>query len=213
MFPLHLKDDGFQEPAEPIYYLLARNGLFAVKETAFFRSVTRVEGLSWLEEQEEGVQLKLPARIPLLLIRQVVAFFQEIYRRHQAEAVVLLYYNGEARRYELVVPEQEASPLRCWYEIGPTPPGWQRVGTIHSHGKLPAFHSGADVEDEAHDDGIHITVGNLDFVPSLSCDVVVDGRRFDIAPMDLVDGAETVEWPQQWLERVSATGYPAGGTQ
>lgn len=212
MFPLYLKDEGFVEPQQPIYYLLARTGLFLVKENQFFRSATKVEGLSWLQEQEEGVRLKLPAPIPLVLIRQAVAFFQEVYRQYQAEGVALLYYNHDVSRYELVVPEQEASPLRCWYQIPPTPQGWQRLGTLHSHGKLPAFHSGADVEDELHDDGIHITVGNVDFVPSLSCEVVVDGKRFDIAPTELISGFETVAWPREWLDKVQAIPRPVGDT-
>jgi hypothetical protein len=73
----------------------------------------------------------------------------------------------------------------CRYEIGPTPAGLLRVGTIHSHASADAFHSELDDEDERHDDGLHVTIGNLDGEASVVCSLVVDGRRFPIEPSEV----------------------------
>lgn len=179
MFPIYLKDDGFVEPDDPIYYLVTKDGLFQVKQNAFFRSSTKVEGLGWLQGEEERVDLRLP-RLPATLLAEAVAFFREVFEKYKAEAIMLIYYHLGDKRYELKVPRQKVAGEHCEYEIGPTPPGYLRVGTIHSHASAEAFHSELDDLDEMHDDGLHITVGNLDQTISLSCSLVVEGRRFPL---------------------------------
>lgn len=186
MFPIYLKDDGFAEPNDPIYYLVTKDGLFQVKQNLFFRSSTKVEGLGWLQGEEERVELRLPP-LPAALLAEAVAFFREVFEKHRAEAVVLLYYHLRDKRYELKIPKQKVAEGRCEYEIGPTPPGYLRVGTIHSHASAEAFHSELDDLDEMQDDGLHITVGNLDGVMSLSCSFVVDGRRFPLKPDEVFE--------------------------
>ena len=100
---------------------------------------------------------------------------------------MLLYFNQEAGRYELKIPKQQVAGGHCRYEIGPTPTGWLRVGTIHSHAAADAFHSELDDEDERHDDGLHVTIGNLDGEVSVACSLVVDGRRFPLKPSDVFE--------------------------
>ena len=89
------------------------------------------------------------------------------------------------------------------YVPGPTPPGKIRVGTIHSHAEADAFHSPVDDGDEEHDDGLHVTVGNLDGTFSLSCSLVVDGRRFPLRTWDIF-GPVTREAPTDvWYEALT----------
>lgn len=179
MFPVYLKEPGFDPPREPIYYLVTREGLFQVKESAAFRSAVRVRGLSWLEGQREEVTMTLPL-VPGELLARAIGLFREVYRRHRSEAIVLLQYDPAAGRYTLAVPEQNVAGGHLEYAIGPTPAGLVRVGTIHSHADADAFHSELDDWDERHDDGLHVTVGNLDGPLTLACSVVVDGRRFPL---------------------------------
>lgn len=188
MFPIYLKEDGFKEPDDPIYYLVTRDGLFQVKRNLLFHARTKVRGLNWLMPEQESARLQLPP-IPATVLAEIVAFFREVFRLHRAEAVVLLYFNQEDGRYELKIPKQQVAGGHCRYEIGPTPPGWVRVGTIHSHAAADAFHSELDDEDERHDDGLHMTVGNLDGDASVVCSLVVDGRRFPLDPSDVLDNA------------------------
>lgn len=188
MFPVYLKEDGFKEPDDPIYYLVTRDGLFQVKRNLLFHARTRVRGLTWLMPEQEAARLRLQ-RIPAAILAEVVAFFREVFRAHRAEAVVLLYFDQGEGRYELKIPKQQVAGGHCRYEIGPTPSGWFRVGTIHSHAAADAFHSELDDEDERHDDGLHITIGNLDGEASVVCSLVVDGRRFSLKPSEVFEDA------------------------
>lgn len=198
MLPLYLKDENFEEPADPIYYLAAQNGLFLVKNNEIFRSATRVRGLPWLERQKISLTLKLPV-VPKSLANQALGFFLEVFRRHSAESLVHLYYNPEEKRYQIEVPPQRVSGEACYYKINPAPEGWRRIGTIHSHGMAEAFHSSQDQKDERHDDGLHITFGNLDQPDwSLSVSLVVDGKRFFLEPRSVL-GKELVFTPEEGL--------------
>jgi hypothetical protein len=181
VFPIYVKEPGFREPEEPIYYLLTRNGIFQVKRTPLFRSRIRVPGLLWLENEEEGAEFLLPV-IPAKILAETMAFFREVFRKYRAEAAVLLYLREGAGEYEMRIPPQRVSGGHCQYEIGPNPAGCLRVGTIHSHGAAEAFHSELDDVDEQYDDGFHVTIGSLHAKPSVSCSLVVDGRRFDLRP-------------------------------
>jgi hypothetical protein len=188
MFPVYLKEEGFEEPDDPIYYLVTRDGLFQVKRNLLFHARTEVRGVSWLMPEREAARLALPP-IPAGVLAEIVAFFREVFRVHRAEAVVLLYFDREAGRYELKIPKQQVAGGHCRYEIGPTPRGWARVGTIHSHAAADAFHSELDEEDERHDDGLHVTIGNLDGDTSVACSLVVDGRRFPLEASEVFEAA------------------------
>ncbi|MFQ5846865.1 MAG: Mov34/MPN/PAD-1 family protein [Candidatus Methylomirabilales bacterium] len=181
MFPIYVKEAGFREPEEPIYYLVSRSGLFQVKRTPVFCSTIRVPGLLWLEEEVEGVEFLLPV-IPAKILGESMAFFREVFRKYRAEAAVLLYRREAAGEYEIRIPPQQVAGGHCRYEVGPNPPGCLRVGTMHSHGAAEAFHSELDDVDEQYDDGLHVTIGSIHAKPTVSCSLVVDGRRFDLRP-------------------------------
>ncbi|MGH7433639.1 MAG: hypothetical protein ACREJL_07810, partial [Candidatus Methylomirabilales bacterium] len=90
MLPIYVKEPGFREPEDPIYYVVTKSGLFQVKRTPVFRSRVRVRGLLWLEEEEEGARFLLPL-IPEKILGETMAFFREVFRKYRAEAAVLLY--------------------------------------------------------------------------------------------------------------------------
>lgn len=186
MLPIYAKEPDFHEPEEPIYYLVTRNGLFQVKRTPVFRSRTQVPGLSWLEEEEEGSEFLLPV-IPAKILGETMAFFREVFRKYRAEAAVLLYLREGAEEYEIRIPPQTVAGGHCRYGVGPNPTGCLRVGTIHSHGAAEAFHSELDDVDEQYDDGLHVTIGTLHAKPTVSCSLVVDGRRFDLRPETVLE--------------------------
>jgi hypothetical protein len=202
MFPVYLKDDAFEPPADPIHYLVTGDGLFLVKENSVFHSCVRVRGIRGLLGQKDEVRWKLPP-VPGTLLQRVVALFREVYRRHRCEAIVLLFYDLARREYELSVPEQEVAGGHLTYVIGPTPAGKIRVGTIHSHAEADAFHSPIDDGDEEHDDGLHATVGNLDGIFSLSCSLVVDGRRFPIRSRDVFGPVPNEALAEVWYEALT----------
>ncbi|MHB9072188.1 MAG: hypothetical protein ACYC6G_01555 [Desulfobaccales bacterium] len=181
MLPIYLKDQDFAPPADTIYYLLTRDGLFLVKRTPFFEAVVPAAGIPWLESQSSEVHLHAPP-LPAALLLAAVAFFRAVFTRYHSEAVALLAWREATRTYELVVPHQTVGGGHCDYEIREFPPGLTRLGTIHSHAAVEAFHSLRDWQDERFEDGLHLTIGNLDADLTISCSVVVQGFRGNIPP-------------------------------
>ena len=205
MLPIYLKDRDFSPPADPLYYLLSRDGLFLVKRTPFFEAVVPVTGIPWLEPQAPEVTLTAPP-LPASLILQAAAFFRAVYARYESKAVALLTWRQATRTYELVIPHQTVGGVHCDYEVREFPPGLTRLGTIHSHAGVDAFHSLRDWEDERFEDGFHLTFGNLDTGLTLSCSVVVQGFRGHIPPEHLFS-PYPIPWEQAppesaWTEEV-----------
>ncbi len=217
MFPVYAKDQAFRVPDDPVYYLLARDGLYLVKQNRFFRSVTpisprdatiigdtgvalpKVDPADLLPQDEEVVPTFPP--IPRPILEQAVTLFTGIARTHGTEAVALLYYDLTSERYRLVVPRQRVTAAHARYEVGPTPVGLQRVGTLHSHVGDTAFHSETDLTDEQGDDGLHIVLGLMGERRSVTCALVVDGRRCPLAPEAL--------FGETWERGLSAGGAPS----
>lgn len=226
MFPVYAKDKAFHPPPDPVYYLRARDGLYLVKQTPFFRSVipvpdaaapavparslARTPAREELLPQDEEIVATFPL-IPLEILEQATTFFTEIARAHGTEAVALLYYDLRAGTYRLIAPRQRVTDTHARYEVGTTPEGLQRVGTLHSHVADVAFHSEADRADEQADDGLHIVVGLRKDLSdsgggphgSLACALVVDGRRRMLAPETL--------FGEGWAGALQATGKAREG--
>src|SRR5712691_7362490 len=158
MFPIYLKDqDPFPPPPEPTYFLLARHGVYLVKRSPLYDAVTKCEEeLPTLAAQCPQLRLKIP-QFPQSMFEAVVGFFVEVFQRYQTEAIVMLFY-APARGFRVLVPPQQ---VRRWamgadslstdhvqYQHLPRPQGYLQLGSIHSHGALPATHSCLDVLDE-----------------------------------------------------------------
>jgi hypothetical protein len=193
MLPIYLKDRDFSPPADRIYYLLTRDGLFLVKKTPFFEAVVPASGIPWLEAQEGELRLLSPP-LPAALLLEAVSFFRAVYARFKSEALVLLGWREATGAYELVIPHQKVGGMHLDYEVREFPSGLTRIGTIHSHAGAEAFHSERDNHDERFEDGFHITVGNIseeafqldvgEIVEelTLSCSLVVQGYRGYLHP-------------------------------
>ncbi|MFQ5668117.1 MAG: hypothetical protein ACE5I7_17015 [Candidatus Binatia bacterium] len=192
-FPVVLKTAPGVEARASIYYVVAENGIFQVRDTPIYRAVTGATGpIPGLLPESEQLFLKCP-RLPRREVEEVLAFFAEVYHRHGGEAVVLLFYRSATREFRIAVPVQVLpGQLRDgrWrarhaveYGAVPRPAGFVRFGTIHSHADLPAYASGVDCADEHYEDGLHIVFGDFDS-PELSVAVsfVANGVRFRVVP-------------------------------
>lgn len=216
--PILLKDDpDLAVPADvPVHYLLASNGLFLCRRHELFESC--VAARSWPRElavQEEHVRLLLPP-LPRALLERIVGFFLRIRELHGSEAAVLLYWNRTTRRYVPVVPPQTATMERGWrghlHPVGvkyapavEQPPELILAGDVHSHVDSAAYASETDIQDEEFRTGLHVVVGRLQKdPPDLHAAMVVDGRRFDVHPDDVVEGYERpdLDVPRDWIEAV-----------
>lgn len=138
----------------PTSYVIAKNGLFEVRETDTARIAFQpkeVVGLS--EELKVGVTLKIP-RVPYEFLKQTVAFFRETCKRRggSSEALVQIWWNRREEAHHIHVPDQDVSggSVRHFSNFDQEASGeWLHVADIHSHGSsMGAFWSGVDDADE-----------------------------------------------------------------
>lgn len=197
-----------EDPVLPdcnIALVAGTTGLFKVVRNPFYTACVKLDGIPSLAAIEEFAELHVPV-LPLELFRQVEAFFVEVYAQHQSEAVVLLYCNPVSRAWRIAVPPQEVRGLHVTYDLDAlpeAPAGFERFGTIHSHANIKAFHSGTDDADEAHFDGLHVTIGNVDKPGrTYACRWILAGKAF---PAELSAVVETLPLPEpslEWLGKV-----------
>ncbi len=213
--PFFFKNKDFKEPDLPFYYLISADGLFLVKNFPLYRASIKIDkGLPWLEANTEQLSLKFP-KIPRRLIEKVVGFFYVIFRLYGSEAIVFLYYHAKEKSYKLSVPQQEVelheyqgyqwNNYHLNYSPAPTPPGYIRLGTIHSHASMPAYYSWTDEKDSQFDDSLNIVVGNLDLsTPSFSACFMVHGQKFDLYPWEVMEAYRQPHFPVpgNWIKKV-----------
>lgn len=203
--------------AEPVFFLLTRDGLFLCRNTPFFRSCVPARRFPEdLAPQALFLHVRYP-RIPRRLIELTVGFFELIGHQHASEAIVLLVWNRTTQSVELVVPDQTGYVATGWngqrypvdleYQIPPLPTDCCLIGDIHSHVDGPAYASYTDQFDESHRPGLHLVVGRVfDPVPQFHAETIADGHRFRIDDLSLIiegyHASLAAEVPAEWLDRV-----------
>jgi hypothetical protein len=218
MIPIFLKHKDLHPPDVASYILVAANGTFLVKNMNTFSSTCMLDASAMaLLDQQEGVVLHTGS-IPSVLISTVLSFFKRVFLWHGGEAIVMLYYSPRTKTFRAEAPPQRVVcyPHRdSWaatgdyleYEACERPAGFVKFGSIHSHCDAPAFHSATDIRDEKHDDGLHITIGNiLHRHPDVSASFVVNGRRFMLNPAACIEdygNYTSCEPPPHWIARVT----------
>ena len=178
-FPVIFMEKDTELPAEGTYYIIAKDGIYLRKENGIFSSLLKVDGIGGLESPQQHIQPMLP-KLPQDVIYRAYRFFTEVFEKHHAEAALVIHYNKDRKRYLIHCPEQIASGIVV-YNIEDRFDGFQLVGTIHSHCDGPAGHSSTDVHDEEGQDGMHITLGNVDLAShpyfSAAATIAVNGKR------------------------------------
>lgn len=115
--------------------------------------------------------------IPTEMWHQVLAFFKWTYDTTKSESQVRLYANAVTQQWRAWAYPQKANLGMAAHELD-TPAtkerrdreraqfsdaeGWLYYGTVHHHCSSSAFQSSTDERNESSQDGIHITVGNMD---------------------------------------------------
>ena len=185
-------NDGSNLPDDKILYVVSKNGVYLKKKVGVVESMTKVSGVSFLEEVKPYAKLHIP-KIPLRTFGRIMTFFRKIYEIHHSECNAILYYNETNKKFRIVIPPQEVSGASVKYIRIPSMEGYVRLSTIHSHPGFSASHSSIDVGDEKDSDGLHITVGNIRKpVFEIVASVVAGGTRFKVEPQDYIDGIQKV---------------------
>jgi hypothetical protein len=214
--PLYLKTDAaMPRPTDPEFYLLTQNGTFLCRNHPFFTSdVPTRRPVKALAPHAAKCEVRFP-RVKASTLEFIVGFFSRVYELHRSEAVVLLLWDLDGRRYKVCVPDQEATVTRSWsggwspydvrYAVPPPPPRHLLVGDVHSHGNLAAFASLTDEMDERYRDGVHGVVGRIEREPpEFHLEMAIDGHRFELPEEQLFEGYRQRRRyvPRQWLDRV-----------
>ena len=222
MFQVVVKTHPSTRRPGALYYEVASNGLFQVRDTGLYRAVTRVHtGVPGLLPAWEEVELRVPP-LPSALLEEVLAFFRDAWRAYGGEAMVVIFYH-ESGEFRVGVPPQTvggyydtAGVFRSNHQLRygrvASPQGFERLGTIHSHADLPAYASAVDCMDEQYQDGLHAVFGELHReVPSRSASFVANKVRFRLLPDEAMEPARMPERaaPAEWMARVSQGGDPS----
>jgi hypothetical protein len=113
-------------------------------------------------------------KIPQEVWYAITSFFKWTYDTTKSESQVRLYVSPTHQTWKAWAFPQEAETgmsarelpnedaQRQRQELALNPPEWFYFGTVHHHCGMSAFQSGTDEENEKNQDGLHITVGNLD---------------------------------------------------
>ncbi|HVS35721.1 MAG TPA: Mov34/MPN/PAD-1 family protein [Gemmataceae bacterium] len=218
---VHVKRAGLALPELPLgglRYVLARDGLYLERRTDLYRTSTRIEGpLVGLVPHESRCELGC-ARVPRILSRVMLAFFEFAYRLHEGEAALVLLYHPQRRLFRWHCPEQTVEVYSSYGRLYAydaiafnlpleLPAGYILLGDVHSHGDLGPHPSGIDERDEAHSDGLHIIVGRIGRrgPPEYHVDFVMDRRRFHLAPEEVFEDATCRALPrppESWIKRI-----------
>jgi PRTRC genetic system protein A len=188
MFNIVIADGKNEMPDDDIYYVVGKEGIFIKKKLGIMESLSPVKNISILESVQATAKMHI-AKIPGILTAKISNFFKEVQKEHRSEAIVLLFYNEETKKYKVVPPAQKVSAASLDYNRSIIIDGWTMIGDIHSHSSMSAFHSGVDQGDEESFDGLHITFGNMNAeLISISASIVSNGHRTMVLPEDYMNG-------------------------
>lgn len=175
--------------------------------------------------------------IPSEVWSQILSFFHWTNSEHHSESQVRWYVNTKERTWRAWAYPQEERTSMSARELGDTDEfkeqraqfndDWVYYGTVHHHCGGSAFQSGVDENNEKGQDGLHITVGNMDKDHhTIHCRLYNAGMKYEnlnmsmfwnigeelkrILPVDLWDRvarhqmciACRGEFPEQWRKNV-----------
>lgn len=112
-------------------------------------------------------------KISVRVWESILAFFADTYKRTRSECQVRLYVNADKKEWAAWAYPQEARSGMSAKEIDNAQAtqqrkqfseseGWVYFGTVHHHCASHAFQSSTDEHNEQSQDGLHITIGNMD---------------------------------------------------
>ena len=215
--PVLVKTEPDLRVDEKLYYEVASNGIFQVKDTELYRAVTQLtRDVPGLYPSREQLEMRFPP-LPAEPLEEVLAFFAEVNRCFDGEAIVMIFFDPGARSYCFDAPPQRIpgyrdfrgnlrAYLRLDYGSAPRPDGHLLFGTIHSHADLSAYSSGVDCDDERFGDGLHIVYGHFgSSALSRSAGFVAGGRRFRVEPAQVLPSCSVPERAARldWMDRVT----------
>lgn len=216
--PIYLKHSAdMPRPTDSEYYLVTGDGVFMGRNHPFFTSdVLAPQMPRSLANHHASCQVNYP-KLGVAALEYIVGFFDQVYRRHGSESIVLLFWNQTKQRYKLWVPKQKAtvwesssgyrSAMDVTYELPiPMPADHLLVADIHCHCDFAAYTSFTDANDEKYRDGVHAVVGHIDRErPDFHVEIAIDGARFKMDFNQLFKGfnERRMNVPDEWFDQLT----------
>lgn len=216
---------------DAFFYLLADGGraraeatLFRCRNHPWFKSCVPVDDMPGLAIQRASLQVHWP-RIPYRLTELTLGFFARVLDLYDTESLLLLCYNRNKKRYQLICPEQRVDFGSVRYDVPNLAPELALVGDLHSHPGDDPEPSLVDKWDERNRAMLHIIWAfPRRRRPTVHVDAVIDGYRFGVNPDLILEPGYRrmrLKVPDRWLDRVhvatwkyngagSKTQYPTG---
>jgi hypothetical protein len=182
-------------------------------------------------------------KFPHLMWHEVMSFFRWTNKEMDSESQVRLYVNTKLGRWgawafpqeartgmnarEIATPETKEQAVERFGSWNSAPSGdWLYFCSVHHHCSTSAFQSGTDEENERNQDGLHITVGQMDserhdiharfylagncFEPDLSLFWQIDPQLAEQVPQTMLDALArfqmcekvVVDFPDAWRKNV-----------
>ena len=186
---------------KPINYIMTGSGLKTVRENGIGVFVLPATTVPGLEKMEDTFIMKLP-KMPISVLFRIINFFKWVNTKHDAEAMMHVYYDQTKKEYFCHCPEQTvggaAVKFEKQHELEQT---HMLVMDIHSHNTMSAFFSGTDDNDEK-ETRIFGVIGNIEeLMPEMKFRAGSgEGKIEDLKLEDIFDLDS--KFPEEWKEKV-----------
>ena len=145
--------------------IIHKDKVYKPIESPFYNGYEPVD----VDEDEPTLEWK-GGKIPIAVWNQVLSFFKWSYDETHSETQVRLLYHPKDNHWVAWAFPQEHGTGMTAKEIDGDEKDKQRAkfagytacGTVHHHCSSGAFQSSVDHNNEISQDGVHITVGNMD---------------------------------------------------
>ena len=199
-------------------YTIAKNGALAEVNSPCLKGWMTVKDLKDIQtyEDRELDRERFPnvkwvgAKFPAELMKRVLGTIHEF---PNMETAFSLYYSTELREWRVKCPDQNGSGASVSYEDDGEgmPPGFNIIGSIHTHPNMGAFWSGTDLNDQRFKHGIHFVFGLREgLVDQWKCTVFMPTEQSDQELWDVVEQIElkqVYDPDKDWVETIKKQAY------
>lgn len=185
-----------------ISYVPSESGdVYEIRCNAIGTFRAKAQKIRGLTNIKAGFTPALP-RIPFDILSEIISFFRHYaVRKHTCEALVNLYWDTDAEKYVIKVPEQIVGRESVETILPEVSDNLLHVMDIHSHNYMKAKFSKTDDEDEKAT-RLYTVIGRLDKVfPDISTRISVGGMFENINPAEVFEYPFNT-FPNEWLNNV-----------
>jgi hypothetical protein len=152
----------------PVNYCIQKDGIYLLRDTNLATFALKIGNHNLpelLQPIKEGITLKIP-KLPMYIFWDLVNFSKEVYKKHQSEVYVRVYYLPDTNEYKYIIPKQKVSGALAEWEEDDQIKEIESTNAIlvlqyHSHHNMGGRFSGIDDADHVNLEGIQLVIGDI----------------------------------------------------